>query len=188
MNSSASKLVVSTHPVTNFTAYIDQTDGEVFITDSSICDILGIEQEILDILLDRCDEPKPENRIQYYPELATIGGIQRISGLRNAIDFVAILRVYFPVEAEGKEYKEEMLYELAEHGVIDHFYHACGRADLARPIETPEFEMRMYQQKMYEEKIAALEKAILGLEAVNAQALDLARTLVAERKHQLPGN
>lgn len=170
----SSKLIACTHPQTNLTAYI-QDDGEVFITDALICDILDIDQEHLDMLIDRCDDPNLYNRIIDHPELATIGGIQRISGLRNAIGFVAIVRVWNPICAEDKERKEDMIYEMAELGVIDYFNIACGRGDLARPFENDEQEQR----------IADLEETVLRLNAVNKEALDLAKTLLAEKKRGL---
>lgn len=166
-----SRLIASTHPKTNLTAYI-QDDGEVFITDTLICDILDIDQEHLDMLIDRCDDPNLYNRIKDHPELATIGGIQRISGLRNVIGFVAIVRVWNPLSAEDKEHKENMVYEMAELGVIDYFNLACGRGDLARPFEN--FEL--------EDEIEDLKETISQLQTANEQAIKLLKTLFDKRE------
>jgi hypothetical protein len=169
-----SRLIACTHPTTNLTAYI-QDDGEVFITDALICDILDIDQEHLDMLIARCDDPNLYNRIKDHPELSTIGGIQRISALRNAIDFVAIVRVWNPISAEDKDRKEDMIYEMAELGVIDYFNLACGRGDLARPFEN--FEL--------EDEIDELKETIAQLQAANEQAIKLLETLFAKREESL---
>jgi uncharacterized coiled-coil protein SlyX len=170
-------LTACTHPNTNITAYV-QPDGEVFITDSLICDILDIDQEELDMLIARCDDPNLYNRVEDYPELATIGGIQRISGLRNAVDFVPILRVWNPVSSEGKQHKEEIVYQLAEWGVVDYFHFECGRGDLVRPEQVVDYEDRIFDLQF---TIAKQDLAI----AKQAQAIAKQAQAIAEQQQLL---
>jgi hypothetical protein len=172
-------LTACTHPNTNVTAYV-QPDGEVFITDSLICDILDIDREELDMLIARCDDPDLYNRVEDYPELATIGGIQRISGLRNAVDFVPILRVWNPVSSEDKQRKQEIVYEVAEWGVVDYFHFECGRADLVRPEQMVAYENRIFDLQV---AISKQAEAIAMQAQVIAELHQLAKDMsLSQRK------
>lgn len=82
-------LIVSKNPQTGDIAYIDQTTGEAYLTDTLICKMLGIDHKSLDGIT---SSQSVGNYADKVTEVLTMSGVRSVHNLRKAIDLKIVLK------------------------------------------------------------------------------------------------
>ncbi len=182
MNSSTSMLVISTNPDTNISAYVDESTGEAFMTDSLICDILGIHHQSLDAIVNK---QGVRNYVDKYPQVLTIGGLQGVRSLRKASDLRIVLKAWNPTSEASKERKESIQDQLMEAGAIAYVYNLCGYSMAVKSNASTEiFSEAAIVLQSYGLRIASLESMITSLLQNNSRLLNIVEDQAARLEMQ----
>jgi phage antirepressor YoqD-like protein len=145
---------ISTHNQTGFSAYIDSSTGEAYLTDSLICTLTGISDLSLAKII------QSESIINFASEgsqVLTKSGTQRVVSLRKATDLKRIIKTWKPTSQTNQERKEKVVDALMEAGATAWVYNICGYQMSLPAVEAPKILTRVELAELYLEQAKTIE-------------------------------
>lgn len=160
-----SNLTISTNALTGISAYIDESNGDAYMTDTLICQITGMHNQSLNkIILSN----GVHNYASKYAEVLTNGGSQGVLSLRKASDLKVIIRAWKPTTTENIERKEAITDILLDAGAITYVYNLCGYKLQPTPATSTARAISDDEKNFYATLTAQLVQAKADLKANDA--------------------